>query len=196
MLEVDGDVPVVLLRVEDRSNAFLQNEVGERLVRHGLGPEQSFDTVLCLLLDIAFVPLEKLELHANDLRLDLHYVEVKPVQQFLWGLHLHVFFRGRCVTLEVLGLSHLNEALHYRVVHDVADDFEHFAGKLAVQPDVGVDLVQVVHIVVGDVLHSVALAAAGRGDGACDLRAEHLDREVLYLLAGSRSDLLYIIRVA
>jgi hypothetical protein len=42
----------------------------------------------------------------------------------------------------------------------------------------------------------VALAAARRGDGACDLRAEHLDCEVLYLLAGGLPDLLYFILVA
>jgi hypothetical protein len=132
VLEIYGDVPIVLLRVEDRSNAFLENEVGQRFVRHRLSPEQSFDAVLCLLLNIAFVPLKKLELHANDFRLYLNYVEVEPGQQFLWWLHLHVFFWGRGVALEVLGLSHLDEALNYGVVHDVADDFEHFAGKLAV----------------------------------------------------------------
>ena len=139
--------------VQDWSDTLLQDKVGKGFIWGRFLFQQTFEAVLCFFLDVAFIPLKEFKLHADYFSFDLNDVEIEFRVQFFACLgHSLVFIRLACVlslvSLKVLCLSLFDEIVNLGLRHNITDHLKHLASELAVESDIRVDLVKIMHVVI------------------------------------------------
>lgn len=129
--------------------------------------------------------MEVLELHADNLGLHLHNIEIEPTLQIVALLLVApLLILIQVISIEKLSLTLLYEWVQLLMVDNVADEFEHLADHVAVQSNIRVDLIQIVHVIIRDVLdaHPLLLRRLILGVVATLKTAEHFHSEILDLL--------------